>query len=162
MSTLLQIATIVTPIVLAGGFYFAWRQFDAIRKARMARLVLSLYEVWDSPRLEEARQKLNEIARPEEIKNKIIEATENNSAELYPLIRVGNFYDTVGSLISESYLDKDIAYELMATAFDRYNHLYSAILRDPNFKDYFKCFQELGKIFRNIKADLEKGKVRHT
>jgi len=162
MSTLVQIATIATPIVLATGFYFAWRQFDAIRKARMAEIVLMLYERWDSPLLEEARRKLNELGTETRVKEELKKADRDNSPELYPLIRVGNFFDTLGKLVSEGYLDKDTAYELTGTAFETYKQLYSAILRDPDLKDYLKCFKALDEIFTKIKADRSKTKVRPT
>jgi len=162
MDFCVKLANIAMPIVIAIGFYFGWRQFDAIRKARMAELILTLYQMWDSPRLEKSRQKINEIGKAEKVKDAIIEADKQNSAELFLLVRVSNFFDTVGSLVSEGYLDKEIAYELMGSAFDNYNNLYSVFLKDPNYKDFLRCYQELDKIFRKVKADREKAKIRRT
>ncbi len=155
-----DLATIATPLVLGGGFYFAWRQFDAMRRTRMAELIMSLCDRWDSTALEEARQELNKIGAADQVKEEIIKADKDNSENLYPLVRIGNFYDSVGILVHEGFLDKDIAYELMGTAFETYYGLYSGILRDSDYKDFFKCFKELDGIFTKIKAGHSKTKAR--
>jgi hypothetical protein len=156
-----EVATVATPVILAAGFYFAWRQFDAIRKARMAQLTWSLYERWNSPLLERARRKLREIGNPNTVKEKLLEAEKAGSPEISCLVRVANFFDTVGALVLKGYLDKDIAYELAATPFDTYKGLYSTILRDPDLKDFLKCFVALDEIFTKIKATRSKTKAAH-
>ena len=160
MDFLVHLATIITPIVLGFGFYFGWKQIVALKKARMAQIILMLNERWDSEYLEKSRQKLNETGSASNIKDAIIKAEKENSNDLYLLIRVGNFYDTVGGLVHEGYLDKNIAYELMGKGCEFYKNKYSQILTDPDRKVFFKCFIDLDEIFTKIKASRSKTKAR--
>jgi len=160
IAALKEISLILTPLILVAGFYLAWRQFDAIRRARMAELIIRLYEGWDAPLMEGSRQKLSEINDAEAIKNAIIGAEK--SENLYPLIRVANFFDTVGSLVCHGFLDKKIAYDLMGTAFETYDDLYASILHDPQRKAFLRCFRDLGEIFTKEKASRSNVQARRT
>ena len=76
MSVAVNIAMIITPILIGGGFYFAYRQWkvaqrqgqaslsqlEATRGARIAQVILELAARWDSKELKESRLKVNENA----------------------------------------------------------------------------------------------------
>jgi len=160
MILLVQIANILMPVVIAFGFWFAWRQVDAIRRARMAEIILMLYERWDSNFLEESRKALYELGSGQAVKKEIIKAHEEKLPALYPLVRVGNFFDTVGALVTQGFLDKEVAFKLMGTAFETYKGLYKDILIEPRFRGFLKCFTELDEIFDKIKASQSKVKAR--
>lgn len=148
--------TIAVPIVMGFGFYIAWKQLDAIKRARTAETILSLYTRWDSERMENSRKALMGLNDSVAIKNKIKQTHRSGSDELYPLIRVANFFDTVGSVVYRGYLDKYVAYDLMGDAFDKFSQLYSGILLDPEYKNFFRCFQDLDDIFKKVKGERAK------
>ena len=154
--------TIAVPVIIASGFYFAWKQFDAIRKARMAEIILSLTGRWDSKALEDSRTAINVIGKGDDLKEEIKQAHKQNKPELYPLVRVGNFFDTMGELINRGYLDKDMAYDIFGKAAIHYANLYSGILKDADFKDFFKCYQKLNEIFKQVEAGKTKTKPAPT
>jgi len=154
-------ATLIAPLILLAGFYFAWRQFDAARKQRMSEIALKLVERWDSPALEESRKKLNELGTKEKVKAAMV-GEEANSDELYVLARVGNFFDTVGALVAEGYLDKEIAYDLMAPPFETYYGLYKGLIDDPSTTDYFPCIKKLESIFAKVKGSRKKTEAKPT
>lgn len=91
MSLVVNIAVIITPILIGAGFFLAYRQWEAMRATRMAQLILELAAKWDSRELKESRQKVKKNA--ERLKQAIEEAHANNSEDLFDLVEVGNFFD---------------------------------------------------------------------
>ena len=154
MSVAVNIAIIITPILIGIGFAFAYKQWEATRAARMAQLILEIAARWDSKELKESRQKVSENA--ERLKQAIEEANANNSEDLYDLVEVGNFFDTVGVLIMEGFLSCRIAYDLLGEPEGNYYKVYKPILEDPKYKNNYKYFVQLHEAFRNEEAGRSK------
>jgi len=168
MSIVVNIAIIITPIVIGLGFVFAYkqlrassrqwevasRQWQATRAARMAQVILEIAARWDSKDLKESRQKVNENA--ERLKEAIEQADANNSKDLYDLVEVGNFFDTLGVLVMEGFLSCRIAYDLLGGPEKNYYKVYKAVLEDPKYKNNYKYFIELDKAFENEEAERSK------
>ena len=157
LSIVVDIALIATPIIIALGFYFAYRQWQAMRNTRMAELVLSLGNVWDSPRMAGSRRKVNESGS--NWKRDYESADKTNEIEAYgSLIRVLNFFDTVGVLVSEGFLDSAIAYDLLGKAEKTYYRLYEPILRAREYEGYVPYFIKLHELF--IKEEAHRSRIK--
>lgn len=173
MSVAVNIAMIITPILIGGGFYFAYRQWkvaqrqgqaslsqlEATRGARIAQVILELAARWDSKELKESRLKVNENA--ERLKESIEQADANNSKELFDLVAVGNFFDTVGVLVMEGFLSCGIAYDLLGGPEEYYYNVYKSILEDTKGKKHYKYFIQLHEAFRKEEAGRSKVTPRH-
>lgn len=154
MEIAVDIAIIVTPLLIIVGFIFAYRQWNAARAARMAEVILQIAVQWDSKELKKSRNKVKSNA--ERIKQAIEEAHANNSEELFDLVHVGNFFDTVGVLVTEGFLTRRIAYDLLGVPGESYFKIYKSIIEDSHYKDNFKYFIKLHEAFLNEEAERSK------
>lgn len=158
MSVAVSIAIIITPILIGVGFLFAYkqwrvayRQWEATRATRMAQLILELVAQWDGRELKESRHKVKENA--ERLKQAIEEAHANNSKDLFDLVQVGNFFDTLGVLVTEGFLTRRIAYDILGQPEESYYKIYKPILEDPEYKNNYKYFIQLHEAFKNEEAE---------
>lgn len=154
MSVVVNVAIIITPILIAVGFVFAYRQWEATRATRTAEVVIQLSTHWDSRELKKSRQKVKENA--ERLKQAIEEAHANNSEDLFDLVQVGNFFDTLGVLVTEGFLTRRIAYDLLSGPEESYYKMYKSILEDPKYKNNYKYFIQLHEAFKNEEAERSK------
>lgn len=154
MSLAVNIAVIITPILIAAGFFLAYRQWEATRATRMAQLILEVAAKWDSRELKESRQKVKKNA--ERLKQAIEEAHANNSEDLFDLVEVGNFFDTLGVLVTEGYLTRRIAYDIFGQPEGSYYKMYKPILEDAKYKNSYKYFIQLHEAFKNEEAERSK------
>ena len=154
MGIVVSIAIIITPILIVGGFYFAYRECQAIRALRIAQVILDLSAQWDGEELKESRQKVKQNA--ERLKQAIEEAQASSSKELFDLVQVGNFFDTLGVLVIEGFLNCRIAYDIFGAPEESYYNIYKSILDDPNCKNNYKYFIQLNEAFKNEEAERSK------
>jgi hypothetical protein len=151
------VAAIATPIVIALGFLFTYRQWQSIRNSRMAEVVISIMRIWDSPEMAESRCKVN--ASGLNLKKDYETADKANTIDAYAsLIRVINFFDGLGVLVAEGLLDSDIAYDLLGKAEKTYYRLYEPMITAREFEDYTPYFLRLHKSFINEEARRSKVK----
>lgn len=146
-----NIAIILTPIVIGGGFLYARRQLESTRNARMAQIILSISEQWDSKHMEESRHVVH--ACGDKLRNRIEEEEGKEDSEaLSTLVRVGNFFDSLGLLVIEGFIDCAMAYKLFGRAEEHFYNLYRPTLEEPKYKPYFEYFTELNEAFTKEKA----------
>lgn len=151
-------AAIITPLLIVGAIIFAYTQWRSAQNARVAHILLAITERWDSQDMEIARGVVS--ACGDDLLAKIDAADTSNSDELYRLVRVANFFDTIGVMIVEGLLDCMMGFKLFGRAEEHYYGLYRPILEDPKRASYFKYFVELHELFRKEEAALSKTK-RH-
>lgn len=157
MDTVVYAALIATPIVIGVGFYFAHRQWQAIRKARTAQVIVSLMSVWDSPETVESRRKVNESGS--NLKKDYESADKANQIEAYgSLIRVANFFDEVGALVAEGLLERAIAYDVWGKAEKTYYRLYEPMITAREYEGYVQYFIKLHALF--VKEEARRSKVK--
>lgn len=157
--SIVDIAIIATPVIILVGFVFMYRQLKANQNTRLAQIILSMTEQWDGPVMKEGRRKVNACGT--ELKARIEkEQNDPNSEELYNLVGVANFFDSLGLLVMEGLIDTRVAFRLLGRAEDYHYNLYRPLLEEPNYKDYFKYFLELHDAFISEKAKLSKKKPR--
>lgn len=140
----------------------AQEQIEALRKTRTAEIILKLIEQWDSKDLQNSRQKLSSLGTKEEVKKKIVEERDGKSEDLYPLIMVSNFFDTLGVMVLNGYLEQQIAYDLFGIAFNTYANLYESVLEDLTYKKYLIYFLKLRDVFKKIEASRSDVEARPT
>ena len=148
LEILAYIGMIVTPLLLGGAIWLAVYQWKSGRNTRIAQIMLSITERWDSKEMEESRYTIFQH-KPKELRNAINEADENNSQELYKLIRVANFFDTVGLMVVEGLLHCETTYRLFGEAEANAYKYYAPILSDPKQAKFFRYFNELHKEFQD-------------
>lgn len=159
LSITADIALIATPIVIAIGFYFAYKQWASIRKARMADIVISLTNTWDSTLMAESRHAVN--LSGESLKKHYQKAIENNEEEAFgSLTRVGDFFDALGVLVAEGLLECKIAYDLFGEVEKYYHNIYKSVIADTDYKDYVPYFSRLHQLFTKEEGCRSKTKKR--
>ena len=155
---LTNIAIILTPIVIGLGFFFAHRQLLSGQNARMAGIILSVTERWDSPAISESRMRINKLGN--DLTRTIKEADDTASEELAVLVRVANFYDALGLLVMEGFLNRSMAYDYFGVSEEYYYGLYSDTINDPKFSSYLECFKRLHETFKKEAASRSKEEPR--
>ncbi len=159
LDTVVKIAFIATPITVIVGFYFAYRQWNAVRNTRMADLILRLGQLWDSEAMAESRHKLNTLGK--DIKKTFEEADKSNDIAAYTTLgRTLNYFDTVGVLVCEGFLSCSIAYDILGKAERTYYGLYESLIKTKPFDDYVPYFAKLHDLFIKEEARRSKTKQR--
>lgn len=148
-------ATIVTTIIFLAAVIFAWTQWKSSQNARMAQIILCITERWESLHMEESRQKISEIGG-DKLKQSILDEENKNSLEYFQLTHVANFFDSLGCLVSEGFINCKLCYKLFGKAEENYFGLYKAVLEEQRYKDALKYFQELHELFKAVSI----GKVK--
>lgn len=108
--------------------------------------------------MEESRQKLTECG--DGLLRCIDDAYENKKKDIYPLIRVGNFFDALGAIVVENFLEPRVAFDVFGEAAQFYYGIYKNTLEDPKYKDFYRYFRKLNEIFDQERARRSKQKVR--
>ena len=145
---LAYIGMIVTPLLLGAGIYLTITQWKSSQNTRMAQIMLSITERWDSKQMEESRHAIFKYD-PEALRKAINEADKDNSEDLYKLIRVANFFDTVGLMVVEGLLKCETTYRLFGEAEANTYKYYAPILQDSNQGKFFKYFNALHQEFQS-------------
>jgi hypothetical protein len=101
-----------------------WR----MRKARLSELIATLGQTWDSKLLMEARQRANELANTGKLKQAIDDGGKANSEEFFILMRIPNFFDSIGAMVEHGDLPTKLAKELFEKPAGRYWELYGNAL----------------------------------
>lgn len=161
--TLLEVvsyAQIVTPIVLLLGFGFAYYQLlemrkqihetqrmtESARRARMAQVIDSLSEFWESEVLRRGRKLASD--HPKVLKDHFLKIDQENSDEYYYIAAVANFMDTLGVVVKEGFLDCSIAFDIFHRAEDHYFQLFRDYLQDQAHKDELEYWHRLHRLFQ--------------
>jgi hypothetical protein len=137
-------ANIITAIILGTALFYAYRQWRSTQNARMADIILDITARWDSEEMERSR---NTVCKSTNLKQEIENASQENSIDLYDLIRVGNFFDSLGALTAEGYLDCKLCYQLFGAAEERYYQRYKPLIDDTQHGNKFKYFTKLHLVF---------------
>lgn len=158
--TIIGYATIAVPILVVIAILFAYTQWRSAQNARMTQILLTIAERWECKDMEISRRLINTSSTAKELKHKIDEADKANAEELIPLVRVANFFDTLGVMVVEGLLNSRMAFKLFGSAKNHYYDKYLQIFEDAVTKPYFRYFVELHQIFINEKAALNKPKTK--
>jgi hypothetical protein len=158
METWVKLASIITPVIILLGIWYARIQIVSNRNTRRGQILIQLWDNWDSIRMQNSRQMIN-IAGTQ-LKQKIETADSNNSDDLYQYVMVANFFDCLGGLVREGCFCCKIAYDNYGRAEEHYFEKYRPILENEQYKDYLKNFRELHDLFVNEKAKRSKSKAK--
>lgn len=160
LDTAVNAAIIATPIIIAVGFYFAYGQWQATRKARMAQVVISLMNIWLSPEMAESRRKVNESGS--NLKKDYESADKANQIEAYSsLTQVINLFDGLGLLVAEGFLETSVAYDLFGKAEKTYHRIYEPMVTAREYEGYVPYFTKLHELFVKEEACRSKVKKPH-
>jgi hypothetical protein len=157
LQTVADWAMIATPILLIAAIIFAYTQWRSGQNARMAQIMLTITERWDSKDMEDSRCRVNKAGK--NLKEEIKKADTESLPELWSLVRVGNFFDSLGVMVVEGLLSCKIGYKLFGSAEEYYYELYKPVLQQEKYADYLKYFSELHDLFETEKA-THKRKVK--
>lgn len=144
-------ALIATPVIILGGFIFAWWQLKSMRNARVAELMVALGNMWDSDGMAESRRKITESGK--NIQRDYEAADKANQIEVFTsYTRVANFFDELGALVAEGLLDVRIAYDVWGKAEKTYYAIYEPMITTPKYEEYVQYFAQLHDLFTIEKA----------
>lgn len=143
-----HVALIATPIVIAIGFWFARKQLMCNKNANMSEIILDISARWQSAEMERSRRVIRE--NKERLGETIVTAYESDTQEqYYDLVRVADFFDALGLMVVEGFLDRKIAYSMFGEVekvyFDWYRPIFEA--PKPHFGVYLKYFKSLHDVF---------------
>ncbi len=157
LDIIVNIAIIATPVIIAVGFYFTYGQWQAMRNARMAQVIISLMSVWDSPEMAESRRKVNESSSS--LQKDYEAADKANQIEAYSsFIQAANFFDELGVLVAEGFLECSIAYEVFSKAEKTYYRLYEPMITSKQYEGYVQYFVKLHDLF--VKEEARRSPVK--
>lgn len=138
-------ASLAIGVVIAiAGIIQLW----GMRKARRSELIATLGQMWDSKLLMETRQLANELGDANKLKETINQGNKANSEEFFVLMRIPNFFDSVGAMVEHGDLPKKLAKELFGKPAGRYWDLYGNALSGKDlegishFRQLIERFQE--------------------
>jgi hypothetical protein len=149
------IASIATPFILVAATIVAVFELRAIRKERMGEIVLRLIDKWDTEELTEAKNQARSIGTKAITKIFGSEKAEQDPA-FFILARVANYFDGLGVLIDDGYLDRKTAYDLLGEAESDYFTLFEEVLGLSAFKDRLHYWPILHEHFIHEKAKRTK------
>jgi len=122
-------------------------QLGHMRKARLSELIATLGQTWDSKLLMDARQRANELADAGKLKQAIDDGGKANSEEFFILMRIPNFFDSIGAMVEHGDLPKKLAKELFEKPAARYWELYGNALSGIDLEG-ISHFNQLVERFR--------------
>ena len=157
LDIIVNYAVIATSIVIGIGFYFAYKQWQTARNTRIAQVIISLMNQWDSPQMAKSRQMVNKSGS--NLQKDYEKADEINAIEVYTsFTRVADFFDELGVLVSRGYLDVAIAFDDWGKAEKTYYRLYEPMLSQKKYEGYAVCFLKLHELF--LKEEARRSKVK--
>jgi len=155
----------LVPIIISAGVIIAWWELRHYKRSRQQEFILNMSCMWDSEPFVESKRLIREIASSnKDLREALLGYRKNSKIEYYVLMRVPNYFEDLGFLVKEGYLDAHVADSLFGRAIImhyRYfrNHIQSE--RDPTNPEsceYFKNFEELYKIINKIRQKPKKKK----
>ena len=146
---LANLAGIATPIVIAIGFYFAYRHWEALLADRVAQIILSISEQWNSEGMRKARQLTYSYEK--NLPAKIKELADANSPKWYELMSVPNFFDTLGLIVMEGLIPRPMAYRIFGETTLNYSLLYEPTIKEPGQEIYWPYLIRLVAVFNEEK-----------
>ncbi len=160
MSTVADVGLILTPIIIGVGFFFAYRQWVASRNARMAAIILSITERWDSPDMIISRARVSKSGN--NLRAEMERADADSSQDFQELAKVANFFDTLGLLVMEGFIDCPMGYTLFGRAEEHYYELYRPIIETPHYTESIKYFKQLHEAFKAEAAKRSDARPRRS
>lgn len=158
-NTVLAISTVVMAVAIVVTAIFAIVQLWNFKKARYSTLLMQLDLTWDSIEYIHSRMMINQYgygSTPEEesqnLKEAIISFSEANSEEYFLMIRIANFFENLGFLVCNDYLNRKDALALFESAARRYWSLFGGFARyrrdesTPKQPDAWVYFEDLSTI----------------
>lgn len=171
---IVQIATVVTPVILIVGLAFACNQWLSGRNARMADIVLTLLAQWESEPLRRGRRALALHSGEDVLKRlqtadlthlgpQALEQSEmdlGDELSFFDLVSVANFFDGLGILLQQGYLKVEVAYRLFHAAEEHYYSLYKLAVEHQQYEDFCEGFRSLHRYFAEEKNKQSSGRKK--
>ena len=114
----------LTFLVLLGAIILAWREVNCIDRTREAELLADLSRRWNEKQLTESRRIARNYKNSTELKEALQKLRENNDEEYYALVRLPDFFEALGVLVSSGCLSKKNVIDLFGTVIKHYYNLY--------------------------------------
>ncbi|GAH55612.1 unnamed protein product, partial [marine sediment metagenome] len=95
---------LLTPIALTLAAFIAYRQLQHARHTRCAGFLLEIQKWWDSSDMVESRQLLWEMGNPHD---EILQLYKDRDKNLMKIIRVAEFGESLGILVSKKYVEAE-------------------------------------------------------
>lgn len=124
-------------------------QVKHMKDIRNSEMFMRAFEMWESPILissREAIMKASEGGDANRLHEKIKEYETTDREKYLELIRVGDFFESLGCLEQDGLLDFELLYNYFGAAFCNYYDLYKPWIdewRKAGEKELFKCFEIL-------------------
>ncbi len=123
----LAISTAIMALAIIIAGLFANGQLESIKKARYSDLLMRFDQIWDSVDYTRSRQAINSKAKgsSDRLCKSLIPLEKKDCEEYYDMIRVPNFFESLGLLTCRDYLKRRDALELFGDSARRYWGLFS-------------------------------------
>ncbi len=135
-NTVLAISTALMALAIGITAGFAIVQLWNIKKARFSDLSMRLNQIWDSNDYICSRSMINQHASgstleeaSQNLKESLMSLSKTNAKEYFIMIRIANFFENLGVIVSKDYLNHEEALEFFGSAARRYWKLFSEYAR---------------------------------
>ena len=130
-NTVLAIATALMALAIVITAIFAIVQLWNIKKARYSDLLMRLDQIWDSKDYIRSRSMVNQHASgstlgeaSKNLKESLVALREAKEEDYFIMVRIANFFENLGFIIFNGYLNRKDALELFGSATRRYWRLF--------------------------------------
>lgn len=134
----LPYASFAIGIIAAAGIYF---QLYRTRKIRQTQLIADLTMRWDSELLAKSRERVLKLGN--ELGNAIRVADQANSEDLFVIMRIPNFFDSLAAMVEHGDLPEKLVLDLFGFPLGTYWKLYKDALTVDQLRGISR-FQRLG------------------
>ncbi len=122
-------AAALTFFILLAAVIIAKREINCIDRTREAELLVDLSRRWNEEQLTESRKAARNYKSGTELKEAIQKLRGNNDKEYYELVRLPDFFEALGVLVSNSCLSKQLTKDLFGTVIKYYYPLYGPTIQ---------------------------------
>jgi hypothetical protein len=148
------VAAALSFFVLLAALLVAKREITCIDRTREAELLAELSRRWNEEQLTASRKAALNYKSGAELKKAVQKLRESKDKEYYDLVRLPDFFEALGVLVSSSCLSKQLTKDLFGTAIKHYYDLYGPTIQylckihgDKNVYIWFdKLVNELSRL----------------
>ncbi len=141
------IAALFTFGVLTFAAFYARHQLHSLERTREAQLLSDLSRRWDEELLGESRQAVEKYKDGTKLKQALKELKENNNKQYYVLLRLPDFYEDLGLLVTNKCLSPQLAKDMFGTVIKYHYARYKSTIQfmRGKYKDktIYKFFEDL-------------------
>lgn len=143
----IAVAAGLTAVILLAAALYARNEIKCIERAREAQLLTDLSRRWSEELLRESREAAEKYKNGSQLRQALRNLKKNNDKEYYILLRLPDFFEDLGLLVSSECFSRKLANELFGTAikyhYNRYELAIKYLRKKYKDKTIYEFFEDL-------------------